>query len=142
MTLEKSSRENRSPTTFWMEKELKIEAQKIAQKINISLTDLINKSVQNYLDRGFKQDDEEMGKKIAAAVMSHDIRESGIYENKINEINSEVRGLVARVNEMENRMEKFSTSDDIDTKIRRLFELKVDPIINRLSDILENIQKN
>ncbi len=143
MPKSKSSRDDRSATTFWMHKSLKELAQSLASSINVTLTDLINHSVNFYIREGHKLDVDRsrgdgrsMGEKLAMAELAQDIKETGKFEMQLAEISQVQKGLQARVSEFEKDIEKIATGEYMQQTIRAHISAKVDPLIERLGELL------
>ncbi len=138
MSSNSRDRSNRSPTTFWMESELKKEAQEKARLINVTLTELINSSVLFFLKEGHKYDD-DMGKKLAIADLTQNIRGSGIYDTKIAELEGSIKGMNARIAEMEDMITGMQTGEGISSIIQASVSTKVDPLIIAFNKLLQQI---
>ena len=153
MSKSKSSRQGRSATTFWMNKDLKELAQLRAGSINVTLTELINHAMNFYLREGHKLDvdrsidgDEarSMGEKLAMAELAQDldIRETGKFEMQLAEISQVQKGLQARVSELEKNLEEIRSGEHLQQNIRAHISAKVDPLIERLGELLITFNPN
>ena len=131
-------RDDKSPTTFWMQTDLKKEAQEKARLINVTLTELINSSVLFFLKEGHKYDD-DMGKKLAIADLTQNIRGSGIYDTKIAELEGNIKGMNARIAEMEDRITGIQTGEGISSIVQASVATKVDPLIIAFNKLLQQI---
>ena len=138
MSSNRRSREDKSATTFWMESELKKEAQEKARLINVTLTELINSSVLFFLKEGHKYDD-DMGKKLAIADLTQNIRGSGIYDTKIAELEGNIKGMNARIAEMEDTITGMQTGEGISSIVQASVSTKVDPLIIAFNKLLQQI---
>lgn len=138
MSSNRRSREDKSATTFWMESELKKEAQEKARLINVTLTELINTSVLFFLKEGHKYDD-DMGKKLAIADLTQNIRGSGIYDTKIAELDGNIKGMNARIAEMEDMITGMQTGEAISSIVQASVSTKVDPLIIAFNKLLQQI---
>ncbi len=137
----KSKRENMSATTFWMNIKLKKEAQEKARRIDITLTDLINRAVEFYLAEGHKLDD-EFGRRLAVADLAEDIREAGKYDLKIAQMETDIKGMSARISTLESQIDKIFTGDELQAKIRAIVSAKVDPLIEKLYELAEYLNRD
>lgn len=131
----KSSREDRSATTFWMEKALKELAQSKANSINMTLTDLINRAVDFYLREGHKLD-EEVGQKLAMVELAREIKESGKYELQLAGMIQIQKGLQARVSEIEKNIEEITTGELLSKRMREYVQKILEPTLERLDILL------
>lgn len=138
MVTRERSRENRSATTFWMENNLKNRAQEQAGLIDMTLTDFINRAVDFYLKEGHKLD-QEFGKKFAVAEVAKGIRESGKYDEKLAEMDTKMKGMEARVAELETKVDKVLTGQELQQMIQAHISAKVDPLLERLGELLATL---
>lgn len=141
-------RKNKSATTFWMDNDLKKKAQDRAGILGMTLTDLINRSVEIYLIKGADlEDDEEWQKKLAAANISSSIKESGLSFEKIDKIDDDVESVKAKVKVLEDRWGEYERETGtievkIKNEVQNEIERKITPIIDRVSMLLEQITKS
>jgi len=138
MSSNRRSREDKSATTFWMESDLKREAQEKARLINVTLTELINSSVLFFLKEGHKYDD-DIGKKLAIADLTQNIRGSGIYDTKIAELEGNIKGMNARIAEMDDKITGILTGEGISSIVQASVSTKVDPLIIAFNKLLQQI---
>ncbi|MHA2250588.1 MAG: hypothetical protein ACXAD7_09500 [Candidatus Kariarchaeaceae archaeon] len=137
----KSSREERSATTFWMDKALKEIAQEKATSIDMTLTDLINRAVDFYLREGHNLDEEKdekgrtIGQKFAMVELAQELKESGKFEIALAEISQIQRGLQARLSEIE-------TGEFLQRNIQAHISAKVDPFLEQLGELLVRLNPN
>ncbi len=133
-------RSNKSATTFWMDNDLKKKAQEKARFLGMTLTDIINRSVEIYLVKGADlEEDEEWQKKLAAANISSSIKESGLSYEKIEKIDEAVASLTARLKVLEeNTAMNIDKTNKIDTEMKKQVQKEV---FNRVSPILESLYK-
>ena len=136
------SRDNRSATTFWMDKSLKKEAQdKIRQIDGVTLTDLLNHAVRFYLDEGYKQGD-ELSRKLVQSDLAQEFKGTGKFESLLTETNQTVKGLQARLSELENEINEIKSGNVLQALIRTQFQNDIGPVIERLSEIIQSLQSS
>lgn len=145
------SRENKSATTFWMDKDLKKNAQgKVREIENFTLTDLINRAVRIYLDHGHK-DDGDVGDKIARASdklamaeISQNIVVTQLEENlknRISKLEKEISDAVTNLKDIETQVDDLITGKKFQQTIRAEVALMVTPVMERLQDLLGGMMR-
>ncbi len=133
-------RKDRVATTFWFDKKLKERLQQTASSMGSTLTDLINRAVEIYLDRGYVHDD-EMSQKMAISEITSELHSSTQFTDKINELDDKIRGLSARVQALEEERQKEEriTPETVQNQISIHFESKVQPLLGRLSQLIQRL---
>ena len=145
------SRDNKSATTFWMDKDLKKNAQDKVRLIeNFTLTDLINRSVRVYLDLSHK-DDGEVGSKIARASdklamaeLSQNIVVTQLetkLENRISKLESVISDAANSLKDIETQVDELITGKKFQQTIRAEVALMVTPVMERLQELLGGMMR-
>ena len=142
------SRDNKSATTFWMDKDLKKNAQDKVRLIdNFTLTDLINRSVRIYLDSSHKEDG-DMGTKIARASdklamaeLSQNIVVTQL-EEKIDNLKNEISDAVTKFKDVETQVDEIITGKKFQQTIRAEVALMVTPVMERLQELLGGMTRS
>lgn len=145
------SRENKSATTFWMDKVLKKDAQEKVRLIdNFTLTDLINRAVKIYLDESHKDDGEVGGKiarasdKLAMAELSQNIVVTQLenkLENRIVKLENVISESTNKLKDIETQVDELITGKKFQQTIRAEVALMVTPVMERLQEILAGIMR-
>lgn len=144
------SRENKSATTFWMDNLLKKDAQDIARESKMTLTDLINRSVEIYIAHGAKLEDDEEIKMNLAAVniarqkstarsIAHDIQESNITLEKIDNIEESIKNIAARVKIVEDQIDNTVINDELRKIVQLEITTRVAPVLERLGVLMDTL---
>lgn len=133
-------RKDRVATTFWFDKKLKERLQQTASRMGSTTTDLINRAVEIYLDRGYVHDD-EMSQKLAISEITSELNSSSQFADKINELDNKIKGLSARIQALEEERQKEEriTPETIQNQISIHFESKVQPLLGRLSQLIQRL---
>ena len=134
-----NTRDKRTATTFWMDKGLKVEAQDLAGLSGITLTDLINRAVQIYIEEGFRGD-QELGQKIAAAEIARDIKGSGRVEMELAAVIQTQKGLQARLTELEKSMQDFVSKEEVRLQINAHMSDKISPFLKIIAEKLDALE--
>ncbi|MHA2027852.1 MAG: hypothetical protein ACW99A_09460 [Candidatus Kariarchaeaceae archaeon] len=145
------SRDNKSATTFWMEKDLKKNAQEKVRLIeNFTLTDLINRAVKIYLEESHKEDG-DMGSKIARASdklamaeLSQNIVVTQLenkLETRISKLENTITDTVTILKDIETQVDELITGKKFQQTIRAEVALMVTPVMERLQELLEGIMR-
>ncbi len=133
-------RKDRVATTFWLDKKLKDKLQLNAQKMGSTLTELINRSIQIYLEKGYVHDD-ELSQRLAVTEITDEIGQSSALQGKLSEYDDKIKGLTARVQTLEEEKQKEEriTSEAVQNQISIHFESKVQPLMVRLEKIISSL---
>ncbi len=141
------SREDKSATTFWMDKDLKKNAQDKVRLIeNFTLTDLINRSVRIYLESSHKEDGDLGDKiarasdKLAMAELSQNIVVSQL-EAKIDNLKNEISDAVTKFKDIETQVDEIITGKKFQQTIRAEVALMVTPVMDRLQELLAGMTR-
>ena len=145
------SRENKSATTFWMDNLLKKDAQDIARESRMTLTDLINRAVEIYIAHGAKLEEDEEIKMNLAAVniarqkstarsIAHDIRESNITLEKIENVEETIKNIAARVKIVEDQIDNTVINDELRKIVQLEITTRVAPVLERLGGLMDTLE--
>lgn len=114
--------------------------QQTATRMNTTLTDLLNRAVEIYLEKGYVHDDER-SQRLAISEIASELDQSSQFTSKIKELDEKIKGLSARLQalEEERRKEERITPEAIQNQISIHFESKVQPLLKRLNQIIERL---
>lgn len=102
-------------------------------------TELVNRAVQIYLEKGYVQDDENNARFGMNFDITQELGQTSQFDEKVGEINTQIKGLQARLESMESKIQQAGevNQESIQTQINYMVQKKVDPV---LSELLETIK--
>ncbi len=147
------SRDGKKPFTFWFEIDLKEKLKSRAGMMGTTTTDLLNRSVKYYLEKGYLEDEQE-SQRVSTSLIAQDIQAMAKYESEIKTLETQMKGIQASINDLEKKM------NEIDQKLKEeiipvekelrpyiqnvvgtYFSTQLAPIMQRISDVLKKIEE-
>jgi len=151
--LSERSREGKKPFTFWFDIELKSELKKRASLLNTTTTDLLNRAVKFYLERGYL-DGAEDGQVVSSSMIAQDIKAMAKFDDEITSLSSQLKGLQLQVNGLEGSFNEFQqklredpvpTKDELRVHVQNIvgtyFSSQLAPILQKINDALTKLEE-
>ena len=139
----KSTRDGRKAYTFWFSTKLSEQLKQRAGRLSTTTTELINRSVKLYLEKGYLYDDDEASAMQSSMDIADEVGYSALVNEKVNPILGQLKGISSRIDLLEKKHLPKLDRDSIDSIVRQQIRLamldKVNPILEKVLSNLENL---
>jgi hypothetical protein len=141
--LSSANRDNRKPFTFWFDKQLKDKLKHRAAQMGTTTTELLNRAVQIYIEKGYVQDDENSAKFGMNLDIAQELGQTSHFESKFSELASQLKGLQARLENVEGHLDDSGQMNQeyIQNQIKIHVQSKVEPIMTALSETISKLDR-
>lgn len=136
------SRDNRSATTFWFDNALKQQLKLRARQLDTTVTELINRAIEVYLEKGHLLQDFEKGRLMISQDMRGELDAKNIVDGKIQEMEQGLKGLNARIESIESKLSALNFDEEtVRHWIKMYVASNIQPVMHSLSNAIQRLDR-